>query len=37
VNWAAFILAVLFVWLAVALFVGTLVGHGIALGAAETD
>ena len=32
VHWASLIAAVLLSWLAVALVVGTLVGHGIALG-----
>jgi hypothetical protein len=32
VHWASLISAVLLSWLAVALVVGTLVGHGIAFG-----
>jgi len=37
VAWANFVLVALLGWLAIALLVGSFVGHGIALGAADTD
>jgi hypothetical protein len=36
-NWAAFLFLALLGWLSLAVVVGVLVGHGIALGAADTD
>jgi hypothetical protein len=35
VAWPQLVLTVLLLWIAVALLVGTMVGHGIALGAPE--
>lgn len=37
VTWPNLVFAVLLGWLAVALLVGTFVGHGIALGAPDID
>jgi hypothetical protein len=36
-TWASFVAVVLLSWLGVALVVGTLVGHGMTLGAGRTQ